>query len=142
MRSQLQAELRTERIDRGLPLMQALTPGGHLGTDPADRLTIGPVRQQQARFLEAFAQRRHVVVQPTFGEPHAGAGCGIIQPHTVRVTITVLRIEQAAGKHPGAAGLVAALGATKHQHFDALLAITHDDDRGSSAQGARNRRSV
>ncbi len=44
---QLQPELRAKRIDGRFALMQALAPGGHFGIDLADRLTIGPMRQQQ-----------------------------------------------------------------------------------------------
>ena len=120
IRGQLQSELCAKRIDGRFTLMQPLAPGSHFGIDLADRLTIGPVRQQQPRFLEAFAKRRHVVVKPALGQAHAGTGGNIIEAATVPVSMAVLGVEQAAWKHPGTACLIAAFGAPQQQHFQAL----------------------
>jgi uncharacterized membrane protein YtjA (UPF0391 family) len=42
--------------------------------------------------------------------------------------VAVARIDDAAGEHPGAAGVVGAVGAAGKQDLDACIAVAHDDD--------------
>jgi hypothetical protein len=94
-----------------------------------DELRRVRAREQQAGLLEAFADRGDVVVEAAARQAETPARFGVVEAGDGRVRQRVVLLDDAAGKDPGAAVVVAALGAPRQQHLDALGAVADDDDR-------------
>ena len=139
---QPQAVLRAELGELALAAVQRAAPGGQvaLASGSGRRSASGPVastREQQAGFLEALAHRGDVVVEPAVrqAEPHAGGG--VVEAGATGVAVAVAGVDHAAGEDPGAAVVVAALGAPQQQHLDADGGVAHDHERGGGARAPR-----
>src|SRR5947209_7774704 len=68
-----------------------------------ERRWIGAACIEQPRLLEAFTDRRDVVVQPALREPEARAGCGVVERSATRMAAAIAIVNGAAGKDPRAA---------------------------------------
>ena len=94
---------------RSLATVQGAAPGGHarrVGTVEVDQRAGCGVREEQARFLEALADRRDPEVEAALLEAEAPARLGVVEADADAVRGAIGRIEDAARKHPGAAGVV------------------------------------
>ena len=134
-----QPEMTAELAHRALAPMQQAAPRpdrrAGVGIERHQR-TVGAMREQQAGLLEAFTNGRHVVVEPPFGQAQPCAGREVVDAVAARVPFAVARIEHTAGKHPGAAAVVAALCTSQQQDLDALVAIAdHDEGGGGTGHG-------
>ena len=77
-----------------------------------DQLGAAGAREEQARLLEALANGGHVVVEAAGGEAEAATRLRIVETAAGGVRERVSLLDDAAGKDPGAAGVVAAFGPT------------------------------
>ncbi len=110
-----------------------------------DQLAAAAAREQQARFLEALADRRDVVVETALRQAEAAARFAVVEADAGRVCARIGLFDDAAREHPGAAVVVAALGAAREQDLDRRGAVANDHQgRGGARRpiraGARLRR--
>ena len=85
-------------------------PGGIGAVEVDERLAVG-AREQESRFLEALAHGGDVVVEAAFLEAEATARFAIVEAGARGVSERVGLLNDAARKYPGAAVVVATLGA-------------------------------
>ena len=112
--SQPQSEFRAQPGQGALAAMQRAAPRcqpcGLLGIgfdQPAARV----VREQQPGFLETLPHGGHVVVEAAFGHTQSTARGKIVQISATAMSAAITRIDHTAREDPGAAVVVAALGA-------------------------------
>jgi hypothetical protein len=110
-----------------------------------DQRTAVAAREQQARFLEALADRGDVVVEAALRQAEAAARLAVVEAGAGGVREGIGLLDDTARKHPGAAVVVAALGPAREQEFDPRAAVANDHQgRGGARRpvraGARLRR--
>ncbi len=116
-----------------LAAVERAAPGAEAGSIAAvevDERLAAAAREQQARLLEAFANGGDVVVKAAAFEPEAPARFVVIKAGAVRMRKRVGLLDDAAREDPGTAVVIAALGPTGEQHFDAGSAGAHDHQGG------------
>ena len=127
-----------ELAERALVAMQQFAPGAQRFVE-CHQVVAAAGREQQAGFLEAFADRRDVIVQAVRRQPELRAGRGIVEAGATRVSQSIARIDDAAGEDPGTAVVVAALGAPREQHLDARGGVAHHHQGGGRSGRASGR---
>ncbi len=98
--------------------------------------------EEQPRLLEALADRGDEEVEAANLEPELGAGQGVVDAEAGGMGIAVAGIDDAAREHPGAAGVVGAVGPAGEKDLDAARAgavADNDDGRGGPRRPLRCR---
>jgi hypothetical protein len=113
--------------------VQPGAPGG-LQLRAGDGAAVGVDGQQQAGFFEGLAHGRGVPGQAALRQAQAGIAGRLVAPGADAGQRRIRRIQQPAREHPGAAVLVAALGAAHQQDLRTLGGITGKDEGGGGAE--------